>query len=144
MSTEENVQTGIVNKMNDLQAERTIGRVPALSRGAGLREKFMYLVALTGVDLIALIAMTAMLVGTVLAMGRHIRFFQASVGFPLGIMGGVLLVKFIQRPREILTVAPTVLRDWVPFLFIDFIYENMHDVAGHVMKTVHVLGNNRA
>lgn len=133
MSTEERTQSRLVNEMNNLQGERAALRVPALPRGAGLRDKLLYLVALMGVDLIALIAMTIMLVGTVLAMGRPIRFFQASVGFPLGIMAGVLLVKLIQHPRDIMINAPTVLRDWVPFLFINFIYENMHDVAGHVM-----------
>lgn len=133
MSTDENIKTEIVNKMSDLEAEHEVVQATLLPVSKRLREKFLYLVALTGVDLIALIFMTVMLVGTVIGMGRPIRFFQASVGFPLGIMAGVLLVKAIRAPRDFTKNAPAVLRDWVPFLFISFIYENMHDVAGHVM-----------
>jgi len=133
MSTEQDIERSLLNEINELSVDGEAVQAPAVSLGQRIRGKLLYLVALMGVDLIALIGMTTMLVTTVLAMGRPIRFFQASVGFPLGIMAAVLLVKALQTPHEFRTIAPTVLRDWVPFLFISFIYENMHDVAGHVM-----------
>lgn len=133
MATETNMEQRLVDGIEETQVKRDVAVTTALPLGVRLYNKFLYLVALMGVDLIALIFMTAMLVLTVLAMGRPIRLMQASVGLPLGIMAGLLVVKLIQHPREFKDNAPVVLRDWVPFLFINFIYENLHDVAGHIM-----------
>lgn len=134
MSTEQEIKHGIASEFEGLSVATDGALAPARPAKGGFRERILFLIALMGVDLIALIAMTAMLVITVIAMGRPIRLIQASVGLPLGIMAGLLLIKLIQRPREFASIAPTVLRDWLPFLFIDFIYENLHDVAGHIMN----------
>ncbi len=133
MSTDQDLERGLLSEFDELGSAPAAAIAPAVPLSDRIRDKMLYLVALMGVDLIALIGMTATLVVTVMAMGRPIRIIQASVGLPLGIMAGLLVVKFIQRPREFGFNAPVVLRDWVPFLFISFIYENMHDVAGHVM-----------
>jgi membrane-associated phospholipid phosphatase len=133
MSTDQDIQRGLLNEIDELRSDRAVVTAPALPLGQRIRDRLLFLVALMGVDLIALIGMTATLVITVMAMGRPIRIFQASVGLPLGIMAGLLVMKYIQRPRDFSTNGLIVLRDWVPFLFIDFIYENLHDVAGHVM-----------
>ncbi len=96
------------------------------------RELFLFRVATLGFDLIILMAMTLLLVASVIAMGGQIRFLQASVALPLGIMIAAILVKVRQRPDEWRGEVAKILRDWIPFLLIVFIYENMHDVAGQV------------
>lgn len=111
-------------------ADRAIPVYPIFPR---VKERLLHFVATIGIDLVFLIFMTALLVGAVLILDGHIRFFQASVGLPLGIMGGLILIKGLKSPRQIGTNIPIILRDWVPFLFIAFIYENLHDVAGRVM-----------
>jgi len=100
---------------------------------AWAKERLLFRVAHLGFDLIILGIMTLMLVATVLAMGGSIRFFQASVILPLAITVAALLTKAYQAPDRWRVEAKHILRDWVPFLIIVFIYENMHDVAGHVV-----------
>ncbi|MBN1283089.1 MAG: phosphatase PAP2 family protein [Proteobacteria bacterium] len=98
------------------------------------RERALFRLAHLGFDIVFLAAMAVMLVATVLAMGGSIRFFQASVGLPLAIMVVALVTAACRRPGEWRDEVRHILRDWVPFLFIVFIYENMHDVAGQAMS----------
>lgn len=97
-----------------------------------IKELMLFRVATLGFDLVILMIMTLLLVGTVVAMGGHIRFMQATVALPLSIMMAAVFMKARQRPDTWRLEVGHVLRDWVPFLMIVFIYENMHDVAGQV------------
>jgi membrane-associated phospholipid phosphatase len=99
-----------------------------------VRELVLFRVATLGFDLVILMIMTLLLVATVVAMGGHIRFLQASVALPLGIMIAAILVKAHQKPGEWRSEMGCILRDWVPFLIIVFIYENMRDVAGQAIN----------
>jgi membrane-associated phospholipid phosphatase len=106
------------------------------SLGAALawaRELILYRVATLGFDLIILMCMAILLIVSVVAMGGHIRFLQATVALPLGIMIASIIGHAYRRPEVWRSDLWKILRDWVPFLLIVFIYENMHDVAGQVM-----------
>lgn len=108
-------------------------------------ERICHRIAILGFDLAILIAMALLLVGSVLAMGGSIRIYQASVLLPVVCMVLALGLKAWRRPA-CADVAATarqgpdiwkeeirhILRDWLPFLFIVFIYENLHDLAGQV------------
>ncbi len=100
---------------------------------AWTRELVLFRAATLGLDLLILMAMALLLVGTVVAMGGHVRFFQATVALPFIIMVASILGHAYRKPETWRSDVGTILRDWVPFLLIVFIYENMHDVAGHVM-----------
>lgn len=101
---------------------------------AGIWERCLYRVATLGFDLIILMFMALLLVGTVLAMGGHIRLFQATAFLPVAIAAAVLAIKAWRTPDAWRHEAMCVLRDWVPFVLIVFIYENLHDVAGQAMS----------
>jgi membrane-associated phospholipid phosphatase len=96
-----------------------------------LVNKALFLVAITGPDLILAGIMTGLLLFIILEKGGHIKFFQASLGLPIGIMTFLIIYRstlyFINRscPPNI----KTILRDWLPFLLVTFIYENMHDLS---------------
>lgn len=100
---------------------------------SGLKERLSYRIATLGFDLIILMAMALLLFASVLAMGGHIRLLQATVILPLATMVAALMMRIKRRPDVWLQEASYTLRDWVPFLLIVFIYENMHDVAGQAM-----------
>jgi len=133
MSGEQNTQGEFMREINILQqgGERAISGLPIHWR---LKEHLLLFVATVGIDLVFLFFMTALLVGAVILLDGRIRILQASVGLPLGIMGGLIVIKSIKSLRSAAASIPIILRDWVPFLFIAFIYENMHDVAGRVMN----------
>ncbi|MBT3182215.1 MAG: inositol phosphorylceramide synthase [Deltaproteobacteria bacterium] len=99
----------------------------------GLFDRLLYRIATLGFDLIILMAMTLLLIGSVLAMGGHVRLFQATVLLPIIIMVLAIAVKVIRNPSGWYEESIYLLRDWVPFVLVVFIYENMHDVAGQVM-----------
>lgn len=99
----------------------------------GFKEWLLYRFATLGFDTFILMAMALLLAGFVLAMGGHIRFLQASVILPISAVLATIIVKKFQRPDEWRSDLITVLRDWVPFLLIVFIYENLHDIAGQAM-----------
>lgn len=84
-----------------------------------------------GPDLLLAIIMTIILVATVLLAGGHIRFFQASLGLPVGITIMLIIYHTIHarfRPEEA-KLPHHILRDWLPFLLVTFIYENLHDLS---------------
>lgn len=94
---------------------------------------FLYIVAVAGPDLLLSLAMTGILVSTVIFAGGQIRYFQASLGLPVGIMLVLMahrtILKYVREdynPNRLI-----ILRDWLPFLFVTFIYENLHDLSKH-------------
>jgi len=91
-----------------------------------------FFAATIGFDLVFVLFMTTLLVVTVWLLDGHIRFFQASIILPLGIMAAAVIIKSIQIPAKALKNSIIILRDWIPFLFIAFIYENLHDIAGRI------------
>jgi len=100
---------------------------------SSLKERALHRFAVLGFDLAILIVMALVLIGSVLAMGGHIRLIQASVLLPMSCMAAALFMRVKRQPESWREDFKHILRDWVPFLFVVFIYENMHDVAGQVM-----------
>lgn len=98
-----------------------------------LRERLLNRIAVLGFDLSILIGMSILLLGSVLALGGRVRLSQASVLLPLLCMLAALVLRAWCHPLVWREDIGRILRDWVPFLLIVFIYENMHDVAGQVM-----------
>lgn len=98
-----------------------------------LKERFLHRLALLGFDLIILILMSFILVGCVLAIGGRFRIYQATVLLPMSCLVLALGLKAWRLPDRWKEEVRHVLRDWVPFLLIVFIYENLHDVAGQVV-----------
>lgn len=97
------------------------------------KERVLRWLAVIGFDLAILFVMAIVLIASALAMGGHIRLMQASVGLPMACMALALAMK-AWRDRQVWREdVRQILRDWVPFLFVVLIYENMHDVAGQVM-----------
>lgn len=133
MATRNDTESELVKEFTTLE-RATEGSITGLSIRARIKEGLLYFVAAMGIDLIFVILMTALLIAAVVILDGHIRVFQASVGLPLGIMAGLIIIKYIQDPRKAHTNIPIILRDWVPFLFIAFIYENLHDVAGRITQ----------
>ncbi len=101
---------------------------------AGIWERILYRIATMGFDLIIMIGMALLLSASVLAMGGHVRLFQATVLMPIGIMATAIVVTIVRHRADWLLRTTRLLRDWVPFLFIVFIYENLRDVAGQAMS----------
>ncbi len=99
----------------------------------GLKEWLLYRMATLGFDLIILMAMALLLVVSVLALNGHIRLMQATVLLPIIIVAVAVIVRAVQRPGDRKAETGHMLRDWIPFLLIVFIYENLHDVAGQAM-----------
>ena len=131
MATEDQTRGEFIKEFGLLDAKE--GSITGLNLRGRIRSRLEFFVATMGIDLLFVIFMTALLIFAVAAMGGHIRLFQASVGLPLGIMAGLIVIKSIQSPEDAKKNIPIILRDWVPFLFIAFIYENLHDVAGRIM-----------
>lgn len=97
-----------------------------------VRERVLHRVAVLGFDLVLLMAMALLLVVSVFALGGNVRLYQASVLLPMFCMGLTLVLKAWREPWKWREDIRRILRDWVPFLFVVFIYENLHDVAGQV------------
>jgi len=97
-----------------------------------LWERVKYRIATMGFDLVILLFMSFVLVAAIAATGGRIRLLQASVGLPLFCTTLALALKARANPAGWREEARHVLRDWVPFLLVVFIYENLHDLAGQV------------
>lgn len=98
-----------------------------------LLKRGLTFIALTGPDLLLAVVMAIILITTVIIVGGHIRFLQASLGLPIGIMLALIVYREVIskiNPSYKTNVAH-ILRDWLPFLLITFIYENLHDLSGH-------------
>ncbi len=88
-----------------------------------------------GPDLLLSLVMSLVLATALIASGGQIRLFQASLGFPIGIMLFLIIYRTImQHFRPTMeTHVGHILRDWLPFLLVTFIYENLHDLSKHFM-----------
>lgn len=90
-----------------------------------------------GPDLLLTLVMSLVLVITLIDSGGGVRLFQATLGYPIGLVLFLIIYRSIAhklRPR----VKPHVghiLRDWMPFILVTFIYENLHDLSKHFMNT---------
>jgi membrane-associated phospholipid phosphatase len=109
--------------------------------GSTIQQFALRLIALSGFDLILLLLMAILLAYLVHYFDFSIRWLHPSMGLPLAIMASVLLMDFSEwiyfltvhktnRARKFLRQIPVILRDWSPFILIDFIYENLHDISG--------------
>lgn len=97
-----------------------------------VKERALRRLAVLGFDLVLLVAFALLLIFSVFALGGNVRLYQASVLLPMACMALVLVFKAWLKPQTWREDIRHVLRDWVPFLLVVFIYENLHDVAGQV------------
>lgn len=118
--------------LGDIVDEIKNGRFLSYAAFVRLTDLLLFRVALLGFDLVLLIIMAVLLMASVLAMGGQIRLFQATALVPLATTIAVVAIKAWTSSGEWKFKVGRILRDWVPFLFIVFIYENLHDVAGQV------------
>lgn len=96
------------------------------------------IVAHLGVDLLLLFSMLAILLITLWTQGGSIRY-QESVQAPVYMMLFLLITRsglniyhwLAKKPNALPTklIFLHTLRDWIPFILIDFIYENLHDLS---------------
>lgn len=106
-----------------------------------LVKKGIFLVSKAGIDLLFVFFMALLLVVILATQGTSLRIAQASVVAPIGMMGFLLLTRsglWVYRhfKNQNGTLSPSqvflqTLRDWLPFILIDFIYENLHDLSRH-------------
>jgi len=131
MATRESTRNEIIKDFGVLgrTREETFSSLSVFDR---LKGYLQYLIATIGVDLVFLLFMTVLLVASVVILDGHIRFLQASLGLPIGVMAGIILIKYLRSPGHAAASIHIVLRDWLPFLLIAFIYENLHDIAGRI------------
>ncbi len=89
-----------------------------------------------GPDLLLSVVMSLVLLTALLASGGSVRFFQASLGLPILIVLFLIGYRTIARRfnPEMKTNVGHILRDWLPFLFVTFIYENLHDLSKYFMN----------
>lgn len=99
----------------------------------------MRALAFMGVDLLFVLLMAFFLGATLWTNGASIRLAQESVLYPIGMMAFLLLTRSLlwvyrhcRRQNGALSLKKVflqTLRDWIPFILIDFIYENLHDLS---------------
>lgn len=99
----------------------------------GILDRIGFFLAITGPDLLLATVITLILIGTILYVGGTVRFFQASLGLPIGIMMALILYHCVLRRNKMnyRSGVASILRDWLPFLLVTFIYENLHDLSKH-------------
>lgn len=86
-----------------------------------------------GLDLLLAGAMALILWVVLTTHGDSVRIAQATVLYPVGMMSLLLLTRLAihgHGPERHRIVLQT-LRDWLPFILIDLIYENLHDLSRH-------------
>lgn len=118
----------------------------------GLGRLGLRLVAHAGIDVVFVVVMAVLLVFTLWSQGATLHLLQGSVLYPLGMMGFLLLTRsalWLKRhfrqgngTLSLQRVFLQTFRDWIPFILISFIYENLrdltrffytHDIAGTLM-----------
>lgn len=94
-------------------------------------------VLVVGPDLLLTAVMSLVLATALMVSGGQVRFLQASLGFPVGIVVCLILYRSIAQKfhPEMKTNVGHILRDWLPFLLVTFIYENLHDLSKYFMNT---------
>jgi len=95
--------------------------------------RILFLLTIVGPDLVLATVMTAILIASVLFVGGKVEFFQATLGFPVLIMCALLthriIARYAQNNKKL--DAWIILRDWLPFLLVAFVYENLHGLCDH-------------
>lgn len=126
--------------IDEMEINTRVG-APEITLQAPAGSWFSKMIAMTGIDLILLFFMALLLSILVRSLESEIRWLHPSMGLPLAIMGSVLLIDFAKscyfryvkkmgQARRFLHQIPIIFRDWAPFVLIDFIYENLHDLSG--------------
>ncbi len=124
------------------ELEKESDERPLLSR---IKENSLGLIALLGIDFVFLICMTLLLIFTVQKVNGEMHLFLRAMGLPLGILGFAILYDFgkylyfliihkTNKAAEFIRQIPIILRDWTPFLLVDFIYENLHVLSTHLNR----------
>ncbi|MFH0800452.1 MAG: phosphatase PAP2 family protein [Pseudomonadota bacterium] len=126
------LSTGEVGERSDFSGLHEGARAGFPGIVSGVKARTTYWLATMGFDLAILIAMAIALIGSVLGLGGHVRLCQTSVLLPMICMASAMAMRAWQSPAKWREDISHILRDWVPFLLIVFIYENLHDVAGQV------------
>lgn len=96
-----------------------------------------------GVDLLLLLAMTALLMAVVHSVRGDITWLHRSLGLPVAVLFLMILIDFAKwgyylvrhrenRARHFVMQIPIIVRDWTPFILIDLMYENLHDLSPHL------------
>jgi len=97
-----------------------------------------------GIDLMLLAAMTGLLMTVTQSVHGEIRWLHHSLYLPFALMFFLVfidLLKFIyylvihrrNTATHFLRQIPVIFRDWLPFLLIDLMYENLHDLTPHLL-----------
>jgi membrane-associated phospholipid phosphatase len=97
------------------------------------------IIARLGINLILLLTMLGVLAGTMWLHGGSIQWAQKSVLAPMIILVILLVARagywLVQEARgkshvfPLPTIVKHTFQDWIPFILIDFIYENLHDFS---------------
>ncbi len=105
----------------------------------GLWEKAVWYISILGIDVLFVGTMSLILGIVLIRHKSSIRIAEASVLYPIGMMFFLLLTRsalwlyrHLKNQNEGLSIAKLflqTLRDWIPFILISFIYENLHDLS---------------
>lgn len=133
-----------MEKISDLSPTRVKRFPPALSSFVfRLWHGFLWFNVLMGIDLVVLFGITLLLLCVVRSVQGQINWLHQSLAFPLAIIVGLIFIDFFKwvyflvarrenNARHFLRQIPSILRDWIPFLLIDLMYENLHDLSPHL------------
>lgn len=110
--------------------------IKVVSAPVGLKwvaNRLVFFCAVTGPDLLFAMVMTLIFLFTLWSVGGQVRFIQASLGLPVGIMLFLLIYRSVLKKfrSDYNPQRALILRDWLPFLLVTFIYENLHDLSKH-------------
>jgi membrane-associated phospholipid phosphatase len=117
---------------------------PAISPADLIRQSVRRLAAFAGADLLLLLFLTSLLMTVAASVHGEVRWLHPSLGLPVGVFAGVLFVDFVKwayflavhrqnKALQFLRQIPIALRDWLPFVLIDLMYENLHDLSPHLV-----------
>lgn len=108
----------------------------------GIFSRSQWLLAAAGFDLLVLVLMSGLLAYLVNVTDGRVRWLHPSMGGPLVILLGVLLINSIrnfylknsQKKAEvgIFDHGFLLFRCWMPFFLVDFIYENLHSLSAKI------------
>ncbi len=103
--------------------------------------KLAKLVMSAGLDLLLVAAMAILLGVLLIAQHDVVQIAESSVLYPIGMMLFLLATRMglwgyrhFRNQNGTLSLGAVflqTLRDWIPFILIDFIYENLHDLSRH-------------
>ena len=110
------------NNLNAIAMEIARRGITLSSLLMGFREWFLFRVATLGFDFFILIFMMLLLIVAALAMGGHVRLMQASVILPALVAVAAIAIRVRRSGADWKSEAGLILRDWVPFVIIVFIF----------------------